>query len=286
MFSLGAIASRLVVEALPASGIVAGMFQPKEPGRSSPAGVTERSGGRADATRSCLVGRATRRRRRPAPPARRRPGRSARRPEGGAQAHQGLHDRASASAGSRSPSPAASPSRAGLARPHQDQQPGNRGHPQRFPHSTSRTPSRRAAPRPAVRHEALGNWVVPTGATRSLLLAAEGPGGRHPPEPSRRRSEISARSLPSWARRPPTRGGGPDRRHGRLGAGCDAEAPAELPGHHPDSLSLLVTAERSRAMLQGVQVVIVDEIHDVAGNKRGSLLADARAADGPGPGTP
>jgi hypothetical protein len=35
-FSLGAIASRLVVEALPASGIVAGMFQPKEPGRSSP----------------------------------------------------------------------------------------------------------------------------------------------------------------------------------------------------------------------------------------------------------
>ncbi|MGH2572463.1 MAG: DEAD/DEAH box helicase [Actinomycetota bacterium] len=41
----------------------------------------------------------------------------------------------------------------------------------------------------------------------------------------------------------------------------------------PESLYLLVTAERSRAMLQGVGTVIVDEIHAVAGNKRGSHLA-------------
>src|ERR671922_109075 len=41
----------------------------------------------------------------------------------------------------------------------------------------------------------------------------------------------------------------------------------------PESLYLLVTAERSRAMLAGVQTVIVDEIHAVAGNKRGSHLA-------------
>jgi ATP-dependent helicase Lhr and Lhr-like helicase len=40
----------------------------------------------------------------------------------------------------------------------------------------------------------------------------------------------------------------------------------------PESLYLLVTAERSRAMLAGVQTVIVDEIHAVAGNKRGSHL--------------
>src|SRR5918992_1405285 len=40
-----------------------------------------------------------------------------------------------------------------------------------------------------------------------------------------------------------------------------------------ESLSLLVTAERSRAMLAGVRTVIVDEIHAVAGNKRGSHLA-------------
>ena len=41
----------------------------------------------------------------------------------------------------------------------------------------------------------------------------------------------------------------------------------------PESLYLLVTAERSRAMLRTVTTVIVDEIHAVAGNKRGSHLA-------------
>src|SRR5207244_4082980 len=40
----------------------------------------------------------------------------------------------------------------------------------------------------------------------------------------------------------------------------------------PESLYLLVTAERSRAMLRNVQTLIVDEIHAVAGNKRGSHL--------------
>jgi ATP-dependent Lhr-like helicase len=41
----------------------------------------------------------------------------------------------------------------------------------------------------------------------------------------------------------------------------------------PESLYLLVTAERSRGLLAGVQTVIIDEIHAVAGNKRGSHLA-------------
>ncbi|MFL5798226.1 MAG: DEAD/DEAH box helicase [Actinomycetota bacterium] len=41
----------------------------------------------------------------------------------------------------------------------------------------------------------------------------------------------------------------------------------------PESLYLLVTAERSRSMLAGVRTVILDEIHAVAGNKRGSHLA-------------
>jgi len=41
----------------------------------------------------------------------------------------------------------------------------------------------------------------------------------------------------------------------------------------PESLYLLATAERSRAMLRNVRTVIVDEIHAVAGNKRGSHLA-------------
>ncbi|HEX2089755.1 MAG TPA: DEAD/DEAH box helicase [Actinomycetota bacterium] len=41
----------------------------------------------------------------------------------------------------------------------------------------------------------------------------------------------------------------------------------------PESLYLLLTAERSRGMLGGVETVVVDEIHAVAGNKRGSHLA-------------
>jgi ATP-dependent helicase Lhr and Lhr-like helicase len=41
----------------------------------------------------------------------------------------------------------------------------------------------------------------------------------------------------------------------------------------PESLYLLVTAERSRGMLGSARTVIVDEIHAVAGNKRGSHLA-------------
>lgn len=41
----------------------------------------------------------------------------------------------------------------------------------------------------------------------------------------------------------------------------------------PESLYLLVTAERTRAMLTSVRTVIVDEIHSVARDKRGSHLA-------------
>ena len=41
----------------------------------------------------------------------------------------------------------------------------------------------------------------------------------------------------------------------------------------PESLYLLVTAERTRVMLAPARTVIVDEIHAVAGNKRGSHLA-------------
>ncbi len=40
----------------------------------------------------------------------------------------------------------------------------------------------------------------------------------------------------------------------------------------PESLYLLVTSERGRAMLAATRTVIVDEIHSVAGNKRGSHL--------------
>src|ERR1700690_473041 len=41
----------------------------------------------------------------------------------------------------------------------------------------------------------------------------------------------------------------------------------------PESLFILLTAERSREMLRSVRTVIVDEIHAVAGDKRGAHLA-------------
>ena len=41
----------------------------------------------------------------------------------------------------------------------------------------------------------------------------------------------------------------------------------------PESLYILLTSKGGRAMLEGVETVIVDEIHAVAGNKRGSHLA-------------
>src|SRR5262249_31095642 len=41
----------------------------------------------------------------------------------------------------------------------------------------------------------------------------------------------------------------------------------------PESLYLLLTAERSREMLRTVQTVIVDEIHAVIGSRRGAHLA-------------
>lgn len=41
----------------------------------------------------------------------------------------------------------------------------------------------------------------------------------------------------------------------------------------PESLFILLTAEKSRAMLRTVRTVIVDEIHAVAPNKRGAHLA-------------
>ncbi len=41
----------------------------------------------------------------------------------------------------------------------------------------------------------------------------------------------------------------------------------------PESLYILLTAERSRAVLRDVETVIVDEVHAVAGSKRGAHLA-------------
>ena len=49
--------------------------------------------------------------------------------------------------------------------------------------------------------------------------------------------------------------------------------PPQLIVTTPESLYLMVTAERSRALLGGVKTVIVDEIHAIARDKRGAHLA-------------
>src|SRR5205823_12152886 len=41
----------------------------------------------------------------------------------------------------------------------------------------------------------------------------------------------------------------------------------------PESLYLLLTSDKSRAMLRGVETVVVDEIHALARDKRGAHLA-------------
>src|SRR2546428_803269 len=59
--------------------------------------------------------------------------------------------------------------------------------------------------------------------------------------------------------------------------GAERQAMVKRPPHilvtTPESLYLLLTAERSRDMLRTVRTVIVDEIHAVARDKRGSHLA-------------
>src|SRR3989475_604374 len=59
--------------------------------------------------------------------------------------------------------------------------------------------------------------------------------------------------------------------------GAERQAMLKRPPHilvtTPESLYLLLTAERSRAMLRTARTVIVDEIHAVARDKRGSHLA-------------
>lgn len=41
----------------------------------------------------------------------------------------------------------------------------------------------------------------------------------------------------------------------------------------PESLYILLTADKSRHLLQSVKTIIVDEIHAVANNKRGAHLS-------------
>ncbi len=55
-------------------------------------------------------------------------------------------------------------------------------------------------------------------------------------------------------------------------SGKDAGRPPHILVTTPESLYILLTAEKSRRNLRDVETVIVDEIHAVAGDKRGAHL--------------
>jgi len=51
-------------------------------------------------------------------------------------------------------------------------------------------------------------------------------------------------------------------------AGCSA--PAGDPDHHPESLNILLASKSGSDLLLGLATVILDEIHALAGTKRGT----------------
>ena len=131
-----------------------------------------------------------------------------------------------------------------------------------FPDGARRSLPRRAA-RAAARRSA-----------RGLRVAAQGAQHRH--------SQESRGAAPRHrARTPSAMGIDPPRITAavRTGDTTQAERAAMLrtPPHilvtTPESLFLLLTGERSRAMLRTVRTVIVDEIHAVIGTRRGAHLA-------------
>ena len=71
---------------------------------------------------------------------------------------------------------------------------------------------------------------------------------------------------------PDIRVGGPHRRYRDGGAAEAREQPPDILITTPESLFLLLTSQ-ARETLRGVETVIVDEIHAVAGTKRGAHLA-------------
>ena len=107
-----------------------------------------------------------------------------------------------------------------------------------------------------------------------LCLAAESALERRPQESGNaaRRDRGAGRAARRAARADPHRR--PHRRYAgvRSASGC-ARKPPHILVTTPESLFILLTAERSREMLRTVRTVIVDEIHAVADDKRGSHLA-------------
>ena len=134
----------------------------------------------------------------------------------------------------------------------------------RWPRSSGRSTGWPATPPP-------GRAAAPLPG--ALRLAAEGAGRRRRAQPARAAGRHPAGRRPARAARA--------RRHGRRCAPATprptsaARSPARPPDiliTTPESLFLLLTSP-AREALRGVETVIVDEVHAVAGTKRGAHLA-------------
>ena len=108
----------------------------------------------------------------------------------------------------------------------------------------------------------------------AVRLAAEGAGQRHPEKSGRRRwarflQLAGERGLLMPEIRTAVRTGDTLMHERR----AMLKRPPHILVTTPESLYILLTAEKSRAMLRDVETVIVDEIHAVADDKRGAHLA-------------
>ena len=107
-----------------------------------------------------------------------------------------------------------------------------------------------------------------------LHLPAEGAEQRHPAQPAACRWPASAARRTSWAStsRRSAWPSAPATRRSASGRPCCASRRTSSITT-PESLYLLLTSPKARDMFRTVRTVIVDEIHTLAGNKRGVHLA-------------
>ncbi len=107
----------------------------------------------------------------------------------------------------------------------------------------------------------------------ALRLAAEGARGRRRAQPARPAGRHPAHRRPARVPRSPTSRSACGRATPPRPSGAgSATSPPDILITTPESLFLMLTSQ-ARESLRGVETVIVDEVHAVAGTKRGAHLA-------------
>ena len=110
-------------------------------------------------------------------------------------------------------------------------------------------------------------------AARAVRLAAEGAGRRHRTQPAVAPGRHARRRRAGRHPAAADRRGDPLGRHAaKKTAAGSSKHPPDILITTPESLFLILTSQ-AREALRGVETVIVDEVHAVAGTKRGAHLA-------------